>query len=67
MYGAIFALIITVMMISLIIFKAHTQGAYPLLCKKSELASIIDTLSDDTTIQIWIGRSLYEHSGADNS
>lgn len=65
MYSAIFALIITVGMISLIIFKAYTIGEYPLLCKKSELASIIDTLPDDTII--WIGRKLYEHSGTNNS
>lgn len=65
MYGAIFALIITAVMIALVIYKAHICGSHCLICKKSELASIIDTLPDDTII--WIGRKLYEHSGADNS
>lgn len=67
MYGAIFALLITVLMISMVIFKGHRAGGYAILCRKSDLASVIDTLSDDAIIQIWIGRNSYEHTGADNS
>lgn len=66
MYGAIFALIITAVMIALVIFKAQRCGSHSLILRKSELTSIIDTLSDDTIIQIW-SKNLYEHSGANNS
>lgn len=62
MYGALLALMISLLMIAMIIFKGRKEYPYALWCKKSELASIIDTLSDDAVIEIRIGRNSYEHT-----
>lgn len=67
MYGAILALLIALTMIVLVILKGRNLYSRTVFCKKAQLTSIIDTLSDDCVIQIWIGRNTYEHERAGNS
>lgn len=67
MFGAVFALLITLVMIFLVVLKGRRFDGHTFFCRKSELVSIIDTISEDSVIQIWIGRNSYEHEGAGNS
>lgn len=60
MFGAITALIISLMMIFFVIYKGRTLGGQMLYCRKSEFLSLADSFPDDCIIQIWIGRNTYE-------
>lgn len=67
MYSAVFALLIAAMMMLLVILKGRRFDGRILYCKKSELVSIIENISEDSIIQIWIGRNSYEHKRESDS
>ena len=61
MYGAITALIIALMMITLVICKGNSiRFEKTMYCKKSELGSFADGLPDNCIIEIRIGRNTYD-------
>lgn len=60
MYGAIAALIIALMMITLVICKGSSIKREMICCRKSELYSLCETIPDDCMLEIWIGRNTYE-------
>lgn len=67
MYEAILALLLALCMILLTVLKGRKINCRTFFCRKSELVSIIDNISDDCVIQIWIGRDPYEHKRGGNS
>ena len=67
MMGAIFALIIALMMIAFVIYKSSFCSCEYFVCKKSDIESLMDSLPDDCIIHIWIGRNTYDESGIRNS
>lgn len=66
MYGAIFALIISLMMIVFVIYKGNFCGGRCYICKKSEMEYLLDIIPDDCIIEIWIGRNTYDELGNRN-
>lgn len=67
MTGAIFALIIALMMIGFVVCKGSLYGGKCYVCRKSEMEHLLDLLPDDCIIEIWIGRKAYDEFGAGNS
>ena len=60
MYGAIIALVISLMMIALVIAKGTGADKSMICCRKSELYSIAEYIPDDCILEIRIGRKTYE-------
>ena len=67
MYGAVFALIIALMMIAFVIYKSRFFEGNYYVCTKSEIKTLTESLPDDCVIYIWIGRNTYEQFGDRNS
>lgn len=63
MTGAVAALIISLMMIFLVIYKAHCVEEEIYYTKKAEAFSLLDGFPDDCIIQIRIGRNIYGYKG----
>jgi len=57
MPGAIFALIIALMMIGFVIYKGNATEETVIFCKKSELFSVIGDFPDNCVFHIRIGRN----------
>ncbi|MBQ3023444.1 MAG: hypothetical protein IJD91_09020 [Clostridia bacterium] len=62
MYGAIAALIISLMMIALVIYKGNATKHETICCRKSEFYSLSGHIPDDCIIEVWIGRNTYDKS-----
>lgn len=61
MTGSIIALVISLMMIFLVIYKGKYCSIESHVCRKSDAWRILDDVPDDSIIQILIGRNIYEY------
>lgn len=67
MMSAICALVISLMMIVLVIFKGSVCEESCYICKKSEIEGYLDIIPDDCIIEIRIGRNSYDEFPRGNS
>ena len=61
MCGVIVALVISVMMIALVIYKGNSIKFDTIYCSKSEMLAISESIPDDCIIEIRIGRNTYDN------
>lgn len=60
MFGAIIALVISLMMIALAICKGNSVKCDKICCRKSEFDYLLRDVPDDCVIEVWIGRNTYD-------
>lgn len=66
MHGEIWALFLAVLIILVAVFKSLTTRVSTLYCKKSEILNLLEDISEDTVVQISVGRNIYEHKRTRN-
>lgn len=66
MYGEIWAILLSVLIIIVAVLKSRMTTVSTLYCKKSEIADLLHDISDDAVIQISVGRNKYEHKRTRN-